>query len=921
MSHLKRALPLLALMLTVPCFAARAATLIVDRLDDAPDASACTAAPNDCSLRGAIAKSEADGADSIVFGVTGTITLSGSALPASNNLSIIGPAGGITIDAARNSEVFESFWSGVLLSNLTLTNATTSAIRNVGDSTSMTVERCTIPGSDPPNGNGIFNNGTLTLKNSTISGHDVDDAGGGIRNQGTLTVIDSTISNNQATGAGGGIVSTGTLTVIGSTITGNTGDQRNERGGGGIANTGILTVRDSIISGNQGSLRGGGIYNLGMTTITGSTITGNDAIIGSGGGIYNEETAAALESIGVPRRPRVLTITNSTISGNSCDRFGGGIYNESVLTLTGSTLAGNTADEKGGGLFTSHSIDDDAVVRNSTISGNTAKHGGGIATETGLTQIESSTITANTADANKGSGVAGNSAVDIGNSIVAGNNGTDLDYLNGFPVKFLSSNYNLVGNGNGTVAFNQSGDQINANPRLGALADNGGPTKTHALLSGSPAIDAGKTDLTTDQRGVARPFGAADDIGAFELGAAPGTTIGLGVSVTPKAPKTNDILTATVFIQTLSGTTLSYAWSVNDVPLPNETTDKLDLSKAGNGDKGDRIRVVVTATRANASGTATNFVDVFNSAPSTQNATGSAEGQRLVIVPVTGSDPDGDPITFKRVGGPRDGTGEFFTESGVTKFRYNSRARFDGDEIIRFVAIDSEGKPSDVGTITITVTDNAPKPNNNPTAESFSVDSFVNTSEVVGLRGSDPDGDPLTFRLVNNARFGNSRIRRDADGKFKLFYNSLNRFYGNDRVTYIAIDDKGRESKPATITINFGNRAPIARDNVIGVTAGQSVSQYLFAPDPDKDELTFALVTMPTRGSAEVKRDAQGNWRVFYTANADYAGPDTLTFIATDARGADSGLGVIRIRVDAPVAPSSSVGALHSGDAPSGGRS
>ena len=612
-----------------------------------------------------------------------------------------------------------------------------------------------------------------------------------------------------------------------------------------------------------------------------------------------------------------MTITNSTIAGNSCDRFGGGIYNESVLSLAGSTLSGNTADEKGGGLYTAHSGDDDAVVRNSTISGNTAKSGGGIATETGLTQIQSSTITANTADANQGSGVAGNSAVDIGNSIVAGNNGTDLDYLNGLPVKFLSSNNNLVGNGNGTVAFNQSGDQTGANPRLGALADNGGPTATHALLDGSPAIDAGQTDLTLDQRGVARPFGAADDIGAFERSNAPSETIALGVSVTPKAPKTNDVLTATALIQTLTGTTLSYAWSVNGVPLPNETTDKLDLSKAGNGDKGDRIRVVVTATRANANGTATNFVDVFNSAPTTQNATGSALGVGLAIVALTGSDPDGDPLTFKSVGGPANGTGRFFTENNGAKFHYNSRARFDGDDIIRFVAIDDAGKPSEVATITIAVTDNTPQPNRNPTAESFAINSLVNTSEVVALRGSDLDDDPITFRLVNNARFGTSEIRRDGDGQFKLFYTSLNRFYGSDRVTYIAIDDKGRESQAATITIDFGNRAPVAQNGRIGVVAGQTVSQYLFAPDADLDALSFRLASAPTHGTAEIKRDEGGEWRVFFTADADYVGLDNLTFIATDARGAQSGEGDIAIRIVAPLRPKSSAGALRKAPAPS----
>ena len=115
-------------------------------------------------------------------------------------------------------------------------------------------------------------------------------------------------------------------------------------------------------------------------------------------------------------------------------------------------------------------------------------------------------------------------------TIVSDNTNTDVDF-DGSTNSFVSKGYNLTGDGNATEppnnAFNQTGDQSGvSNPKLGALSNNGGPTETHALLAGSPAIDKGKSDLATDQRGEVRPFkdpsiapatgGDNSDIGSFE---------------------------------------------------------------------------------------------------------------------------------------------------------------------------------------------------------------------------------------------------------------------------------------------------------------------------------------------------------------------------------------------------------------------
>jgi len=229
-----------------------------------------------------------------------------------------------------------------------------------------------------------------------------------------------------------------------------------------------------------------------------STITGNSAP--TGGGIYNAEGT--------------LAISNSTISGNSAST-GGGIANAFVGTLTigNSTISGNSATTFGGAIenFSGSGIVT-LAISNSTLSGNSANivGGGGIH--------------------NDGS-YGGSATVTIGGTVLnAGASGANI--FNDVGV-FTSQGYNLS-NDSGAGFLSATGDQINTNPMLGPLQNNGGPTFTHALLPGSPAIDKGKnfSGSTTDQRGtgfartVDNPSianatgGDGTDIGAFEVQAA-----------------------------------------------------------------------------------------------------------------------------------------------------------------------------------------------------------------------------------------------------------------------------------------------------------------------------------------------------------------------------------------------------------------
>ncbi len=288
----------------------------------------------------------------------------------------------------------------------------------------------------------------------------------------------------------------------------------------------------------------GVLVSLSNLTITGGSASGN----ANGGGIFNSEN---------------LTISNSTISQNTANS-GGGIYNRATARLIGSTVNGNMARFDGGGI-TSESVSSQAFLEivNSTISGNSSNGvGGGIALG-GSVVITNATITGNTADfdnngtANPGGGIANilsfvNQSQVVNNSIVAGNfagssgNATpnDIDAAPGF---ITSASNNLIGDASsagaimdgqdGNIVGNNGTGTIDINTVLSTtLADNGGPTQTHALVAGSPAINAGdnalavdamSNPLTTDQRGTGFPrvLGAAVDIGAVEAVTSPSATI------------------------------------------------------------------------------------------------------------------------------------------------------------------------------------------------------------------------------------------------------------------------------------------------------------------------------------------------------------------------------------------------------------
>ena len=276
-----------------------------------------------------------------------------------------------------------------------------------------------------------------------------------------------------------------------------------------------LTVRHGYCNG----CGGGGLYSMGNLIASHVTFSSNSAT--SGGGVYN--------FVGVP------TLTNVTFSNNSADFGGGMLIDGGNPMLTNVTFSGNSAAADGGGIY---NFDGDSTLTNVTFSGNSATNGSGMLIRNSRDTLTNVTFSSNSATSS-GGGIFnlwgnptltnvtfnGNSATDGGgiynlgrsftlkNVIIANSTGGDC-----YGIPPIASNTLIESTGSDACGLTNGvdGNIIGSDPNLGALGNNGGFTQTHALLAGSPAIDAGANCAATDQRGVTRPQGTACDIGAYE---------------------------------------------------------------------------------------------------------------------------------------------------------------------------------------------------------------------------------------------------------------------------------------------------------------------------------------------------------------------------------------------------------------------
>ena len=348
----------------------------------------------------------------------------------------------------------------------------------------------------------VKTSGDLTLQAVTISaGAEVK--GGAIYNAGHLTIADSSFISNVAFNGGALFNAHGDVTIDESTFSKNTGYY-----GGAIFNDhGMMTLQHTTITGNKGA-RGGGIRNFyGSVDIEDSLLTKNTAVFG--GGIYG--------------RNGQISIEETTISANTAHFSAGAILNESgSLDIQSSTISGNKSAAGTGGISNARGP---LVLENSTVSRNVGRNVGAMYGES--MTLKNSTITGNSA---KRIGGVYNFRLELLliQTIVSGNKGAVAPEILNFAsnaATVAADHSNLFGtNGNpGVGGFSPGASDIvppgAITTILAPLADTGGPTLTHALVPGSPAIDAAPVDANcpaTDQRGVSRPQGAQCDIGAFE---------------------------------------------------------------------------------------------------------------------------------------------------------------------------------------------------------------------------------------------------------------------------------------------------------------------------------------------------------------------------------------------------------------------
>ena len=425
------------------------------------------------------------------------------------------------------------------------------------------------------NGGAIFQRyGELTLDNVLLSANRTNalDGDGGaiyVRDADLNILNNSVISGNsttQALGSGGGVyIRGGTLNMSYSSITSNLAPGGEADGSGLFGYQAVLNIDSSVISGNSmtgSNSEGAGIFskdsdlNLSTSVVSVNFTTGTQS---EGAGLYisggtasidnvtlSLNTTSGLDSVGggiAIVDNAIVEIVDSTLNLNSTSGIGasgGGIHNLSGdLLIRDSTISNSSVsglNAVGGGIFSDTNLTgtERTTILNSTVSGNSSEEaGGGLFNANGLTSIQHSTVTNNSVPIfGYGAGVAsfGDTATltQVYSSIIAGNSLTDVDRVGGvFNESFLSQGYNVIGTGLSLGAFNAPGDQTNVtNPMIGPLADNGGPTQTHALLVGSPAVNTGDPAfspastaplLTHDQRGT--NFGRASgriDVGAFE---------------------------------------------------------------------------------------------------------------------------------------------------------------------------------------------------------------------------------------------------------------------------------------------------------------------------------------------------------------------------------------------------------------------
>jgi predicted outer membrane repeat protein len=671
-----------------------------------PSGTSCVSTDaGECTLRAAVQAADNVGGTSQITVPAGTYKLTipstGANDPATGDLdiqsgvsvTITGAGSASTIINAAGIDRAFAVQNGASLSvaGMTIKNGAQPASGASNNST------------DPGYGGAIYNDGTLAVSSSALSGNSSGEDGGAVFSDvgavattisgssvssnsafqnggaisvvsGTLSLSTDTITHNSAYYDGGAINddesgnTVGAITIDSTTISNNVSDDP----GGAIYldDAGALTVSNSTLdNNNSGNDEGGAIYDEGpvQLTITDSTFLGDTAGDDEGGAVYTDATDLAVTGstftndqsneggalyIDGTSATAVQTITTSTFTDNSAtDDEGGAVYDDyGDLQITGSTFTGNDSGVDGGALY--YDSGDGLALTNDTFDGNQATYGGalylGSAASTGTIALLNDTITRDTAY--EGGGIYDPQlANSIENTIVAGNSGGTGAQGGGDCYAAATDSAGVADLGgnidsDGTCfSASVTGDQVNVDPMLGQLTDNGGPTETDIPEIGSPAIGTALASLcpAVDQRGITRSGVQGQcDSGAVQTAPASLTLANTAPGSSSSGYPFDDTITAsnggpgpstgTTIVDQLAANTTLYGVTPSQgtcTTAGTPATVTCDLGVINNGSQAT-VALVIAATGA---GTVTNTATATNDQGQSPSATASTQ----VTVPAT----------------------------------------------------------------------------------------------------------------------------------------------------------------------------------------------------------------------------------------------------------------------------------------------
>ncbi len=281
-------------------------------------------------------------------------------------------------------------------------------------------------------------------------------------------------------------------------------------------------------------------------------------------------------------------------------------------------------------------------------------------------------------------------------------------------------------------------------------------------------------------------------------------------------------------------------------------------------------------------------VNAVNDAPTANDQTISTNEETAVNITLTGNDPDGDDLTFAVLQQPANGVlSNFDAQAGTVTYTPNDG--FNGNDSFTFRVSDGEFS-SAFATVSILVNN----VNDAPTANDQSVSINENTAVVITLTGNDPDGDDLTFAVLQQPANG-ALSDFDADAG-TVTYTPNDGFSGQDSFTFRVSDGQASsDAAVVSITVNDVNDAPVANDQTVTTDEDTAITITLTGNDPDGDDLTFAVLQQPTNGTLS-NFDAQAG-TVVYTPAEDFSGQDSFTFRVSDGQ-ASSGPATVTINVE-----------------------